>query len=145
MNTLLLQKLFHNWPQVKNLLSFVENEEFGIKEIEGISGSVTAFFAKELSKKCVFVVPSEKDCSELILDLTTVFTDDKGILQADILTLPGFGIDHVVEFFIVDAELLCHEEGRIGAEREPERCLEEFGELITDGLRRRPEADRRLF
>ena len=45
MNTLLLQKLFHNWPQVKNLLSFVENEEFGVKEIEGISGSVTAFFA----------------------------------------------------------------------------------------------------
>ena len=92
MNTLLLQKLFHNWPQVKNLLSFVENEEFGVKEIEGISGSVTAFFAKELSKKCVFVVPSEKDCSELILDLTTVFTDDKGILQADILTLPWWGM-----------------------------------------------------
>ena len=92
MNTLSLQKLFHNWPQTKNLLSFIENDEQIVKEIEGISGSVTAFFAKEFSKKCLFVVPSEKDCSELILDLTTVFTDDKGILQAEILTLPWWGM-----------------------------------------------------
>ena len=115
MNTLSLQKLFHNWPQTKNLLSFIENDEqivfyeipygttiesllseIGVvcdnKEIEGISGSVTAFFAKEFSKKCLFVVPSEKDCAELILDLTTVFTDDKGILQAEILTLPWWGM-----------------------------------------------------
>ena len=27
MNTLLLQKLFHNWTQVKNLLSFIENDD----------------------------------------------------------------------------------------------------------------------
>ncbi len=92
MNTLSLQKLFHNWPQTKNLLSFIENDEQIVKEIEGISGSVTAFFAKEFSKKCLFVVPSEKDCAELILDLTTVFTDDKGILQAEILTLPWWGM-----------------------------------------------------
>lgn len=92
MNTLLLQKLFHNWPQVQNLLSFIKNDDDSIKEIEGITGSVTAFFAKEYSRKCVFVVPSEKDCAELILDLTTVFTDDKGILQARILTLPWWGM-----------------------------------------------------
>ena len=92
MNTLSLQKLFHNWTQVKNLLSFIESDDENVKEVEGISGSVTAFFAKELSKKCVFVVPSEKDCSELILDLNTVFTDEKGILQADILTLPWGGM-----------------------------------------------------
>ena len=92
MNTLSLQKYIHQWTQMKNLVDFVlQDDNNAIKEIEGISGSVTAFFAKEFNKSCVFIVPSEKDCSELILDLTTVFTDQNGILQAEIYTLPWWG------------------------------------------------------
>ncbi len=97
MNTLSLQKLIHQWPQMQNLVDFILQDDLSlqensIKEIEGISGSVTAFLAKEVSKDCVFIVPSEKDCSELILDLTTVFTDQNGILQAEIFTLPWWGM-----------------------------------------------------
>ena len=92
MNTLSLQKYIHQWTQMQNLVDFIlQDDDNFIKEIEGISGSITAFFAKEINKDFVFVVPSEKDCSELILDLTTVFTDQNGILQADIFTLPWWG------------------------------------------------------
>lgn len=115
MNTLSVQKIIHNWPQMKTFVESIspENDIFP-QDVEGLQGSLTAFFAceylanlqvyisdkikykQEYQKAClsdlVFIVPSEKDASELTLDLTTLLTDDKDQVQAEILNFPWWGM-----------------------------------------------------
>nr|MCR5699758.1 hypothetical protein [Treponemataceae bacterium] len=116
MNTLSLQKIIRRWPQLQNLiqtLSEPTDDNVFPAKIEGVSSSFTSFFAlsyldhlkniadrkvrydnnipKKCELDCVFVVPSEKEGSELELDLTSLLTDENGECSAEILNFSWWG------------------------------------------------------
>ncbi|MGP1586797.1 MAG: transcription-repair coupling factor [Treponemataceae bacterium] len=109
MNTLSLQTLIQNWKELKQ---GVEIADFP-SQIEGVAGSFVSFFAlvyqnhimtrldqkiryfqqypKQSELDLVFIVPSEKDATELEVDLNTVFNNNENS-GIEILNLCWWGM-----------------------------------------------------
>ena len=116
MNTLSLQKIIRHWPSLQTLVGTLSDSKIDDvfpAKIEGVSSSFSPVFAlsyleqlkniadrkvrydnnipKKCELDCVFVVPSEKEGSELELDLTSFLTDEKGQCAAEILNFSWWG------------------------------------------------------
>ena len=95
MNTLstLLQKKISSWSSVKELINMLsngdQNENAGVKETEGVQGSLAGFvvaeYVRTTKKDIAIVVPTQKELQDICTDIQTY--DD----SVEILELPWWG------------------------------------------------------